>query len=100
VNLLSHIPRGRANATSIPALSRATGMSERECRAEIERLVTVDHVPIVTLPTNPGVFRAATLEELQQARGQIRSRAFALLRRDRGLRLAQQDMVFADGRLF
>ena len=98
--ILASIPHGRENGTSMAALARATGMSEREVRAEIERLVTVDHEPIVTLPTNPGIFRAETIEECRQARAQIRSRAFSLLRRDRGLRLAEQNMVFADGRLF
>jgi hypothetical protein len=85
MSLLFHLPYGEANATSIPALARASGMSQREVRAEIERLVIEDHIPVVCFPTNPGVFIAVTIEEARRGRKQIRSRAGALLRRGRAL---------------
>lgn len=83
-----YIPHGRANATSVPALAAATGLTDREVRAEIERLILVERVPVCTLPVNPGVFVAITPEEVDLAQRQIRSRAGALLRRARALRIA------------
>ncbi len=70
-------------------------MSDREVRAAIEELVTVQHVPVVTLPTNPGVFVAVTSEEVQLARRQIRSRALSLLRRDRALRICAEALSWS-----
>ena len=97
------LPRGRANATSIPALMRALGWSDRQVREGLERLVTEGlepqardprRVPVVTLPTSPGVFVAATPEELELAIASIRGRAMALLRRQRGLRLCREPLVY------
>ncbi len=86
--MIEYLPHGRSNATSIPALRAATGLSDREVRAEIERLILEERVPVCTLPTNPGVFVAVTPEEVDLAQRQIRSRAGALLRRARALRIA------------
>lgn len=102
------LPRGAANATSIPALMRALDWSDRQVREGIEQLITEGlepqardprRVPIVTLPTNPGVFVAVTPDELEQAIRSIRGRAMALLRRQRGLRLCRDPLVYT-GTLF
>lgn len=85
--MLEHIPSGRRHATSVPALCRATGLSDREVRSEIERLVTENHIPIVCLPTNPGVFIATTPAEVELGQRQMRSRAMSLLKRARALRI-------------
>ena len=97
------LPQGRANATSVPALMRALGWSDRQVREGLEQLVCEGlepqardprRVPVVTLPTSPGVFVAATPEELELAIAGIRGRAMALLRRQRGLRLCREPLVY------
>ena len=102
------LPRGEHNATSIPALSRMLGCNERSVREGIEQLITEGitpqskdprRVPVVTLPTNPGVYVAVTPEELELAIRSIRSRAMALLRRQRGLRLCREPLQY-NGSLF
>ncbi|MFA5636581.1 MAG: hypothetical protein WC977_11855 [Anaerovoracaceae bacterium] len=102
------LPRGRAAATSIPALARALRWDERQVREGIEQLVCEGlqpqetdprRVPVVTLPTSPGVFVAMTPEELELAIRGIRGRAMALLRRQRGLRLCRDELAYS-GRLF
>lgn len=75
MTLLPHLPLGRQNATSIPTLSLLSGLSEREVRAEIERLITEDRIPVCTLPTVNGVWIAETPEELELADSHIRNRA-------------------------
>ncbi len=90
--LLSILPTGRENGTSVPALARALGISDRECRALIEELVTEDHAPICSQPTRNGIYLAASAEELDQARAQLHSRAMSLLERCRALRLAAEEM--------
>ena len=73
--MLEHIPHGHASATSIPALSLATGLSDREVRSEIARLVNEEHVPVVTSPTPGGsVYLATTPEELDHVIRTARSR--------------------------
>lgn len=93
--VLKHLPRGRANATSIPALVAATGLTEREVRAAIEELVTLRHLPVCTLPTSRGVWLATTPDEVLEAEAQLRSRAMALLERCRGLRFARERLEYS-----
>ena len=88
MSLADYIPTGRENACCIADLVYATGLTDRAVRQEIERLVVEDHIPICTLPTLFGVFVAETPEEVDLAQRQIRSRAGALLRRARALRIA------------
>lgn len=97
-----HLPRGQANATSVPALCRTLRWSDRQVREGMEQLVTqglkpqaIDpmRVPVVTLPKLNGVFVAVTPEELELAIGSIRGRALALLRRQRGLRLCREPLA-------
>lgn len=57
------LPRGWDNATSVSALSRCLGWSERAVREGLEELVNLWRVPVVTLPTNPGVFIATRPED-------------------------------------
>jgi hypothetical protein len=97
------LPRGASNATSIPALARMLRWSDREVREGIEQLITQGldpqsrdprRVPVVTKPTNPGVYVATTAAELQEAIDGIRGRALALLRRQRGLRLCREPLQY------
>ncbi|MCL5736983.1 MAG: hypothetical protein M1274_15695 [Actinobacteria bacterium] len=90
--LLSLLPHGRASATSIPALRRLTNMSDREVRAAIEELVTVQHVPVVTAA---GVFIAETPEDVDLAVANLRARSMAMLRRCRALRLARESLAWS-----
>ena len=94
-HLLRMLPVGRESGTSVPALARALDISERETRALIEELVTQDHEPICTLPTRNGVYRAATVEELDEARAQLHSRAMSLLTRCRALTLAGEELAWS-----
>jgi hypothetical protein len=93
------LPRGRENATSIPTLvdkmmacrSGWAYMTEaRIIRDGLQQLVNERRVPVVTLPTNPGVFVAVTPEELDLADAHLRSKAMALLKRRRSLRLCRE----------
>lgn len=102
------LPRGARNATSVPALMRALDWTDRQVREGMEQLVCEGlepqardprRIPIVTRPTNPGVFVAVTPEELEEAITGIRGRALAMLRRARGLRLCREEVVYS-GRLF
>jgi hypothetical protein len=99
MNLLALLPTGREHATSVARLSYATGESDRTIRAEIERLVLAGF-PVVTLPTNPGVFLAETPEEIDLADKHLKSKAMAMLRRRRALRFAKTDLQHNAGRLF
>jgi len=65
-------------------------VTERTVREGLEQLVNERRVPVVTLPTNPGVFVAVTPEELDSADAHLRSKAMALLRRRRSLRLCRE----------
>lgn len=86
-DLLSVLPHGRENATSIKELVFLTELSDRQVRAEIERLVMEERVPVVTLPSASGsVYVATTPEELDAGIGHISAKAGALLRRKRALR--------------
>jgi hypothetical protein len=96
------LPRGEQNATSIPALCRALGWTDRQTREGIEQLITEglepqardpQRVPVVTLPKRDGVFVATSPEELELAIKGIRGRAMALLRRQRGLRLCREPLT-------
>jgi hypothetical protein len=71
---------------------RALGWPDREVREGLEELIDQRRVPVVTLPTNPGVFVAVTPAELELAIASIRGRAMALLRRQRGLRLCREPL--------
>jgi len=93
--LLTHIPRGREHATSIRALTLATGLTDRAVREEIERLVTEGHIPVICLPTNPGVFIATTEAEVALGQRQMRSRAMSMLRRARALRLCAESLAWS-----
>lgn len=93
--LMAAIPRGRRNATSIPALCAALGCSNRELRAAIEELVTEEHQPICTLPTRHGIWLAESPEEVEEAAGQLHSRAMSLLERCRALRLAGEALAYS-----
>ena len=88
------LPYGRENATSIPALCRVLGMSDRAVRDGIEELVNVERVPVVTLTTNPGVFIALTPEEVDLADAHLRSKAMAILHRRRSLRLCREYLAY------
>jgi hypothetical protein len=92
--ILSLLPRGRARATSIPSLVRASGLSEREVRQALHELVTEHHQPVVTLPVPRGVWLAETAEEAQAAADQLHSRAMSLLERCRGLRIAGERLAW------
>ncbi|MCL5736942.1 MAG: hypothetical protein M1274_15460 [Actinobacteria bacterium] len=94
-DLLSFLPYGRAHATSVPALCRATGWSDREVRAELERLVVEAHIPVVTLPTTRGVFVAVTPEEVDLATANLRARSLSMLRRCRALRLCREALAWS-----
>jgi hypothetical protein len=93
--LLSFIPHGRAQATNIRALIDATGLPDREVRSEIKRLVREQHIPIVCLPTSPGVFIAETEAEVEAGQRQMRSRAMSLLTTARALRLCGESLVWS-----
>lgn len=93
--LLPHLPTGRRHATSVPILSSLSGLSEREVRAEIERLVTEERIPVCTLPTAAGIWVAETPEELELADAHIRSKAMSLLRRRRALRLCRERIAWS-----
>ena len=99
------LPRGQQSATSIPALCRVLGWTDRQTREGMEQLVCEGlepqakdprRVPIVTRPTNPGVFVAVTPEELEEAITGMRGRALAMLRRARGLRLCREQVAYAE----
>lgn len=92
------LPRGRENATSIPALAVRLGLSDRAVREAIEQLVNGElgrRVPVVTLPTNPGVFVATTLAELDLGDAHIRAKAMALLHRRRSLRFCREQIAYS-----
>ena len=94
--MLEHIPTGKANATSVPALATATGLSTRKVRLEIARLVNEERIPVVTSPTPGGsVYLAANPEELQKAIKTARSRALGNLRRARSWRLCSEALEWS-----
>ncbi len=95
LGVLDCLGPGRRNGTSVPDLARATGLSNREVRAEIERLVVEERIPIVTLPTARGVFLAATPDEIDLAVAGLRSRSLSMLRRCRALRIAREGMTWS-----
>ncbi len=88
------LPRGRSNATSIPALCRLLDTNERAIREGIEQLVNEERIPVVTLPTNPGVFVATTPDELDLGDAHLAAKAGALLRRRRSLRLCREYLAY------
>lgn len=96
--LLPHIPTGRRHATSVSQLSALSGLSDREVRAEIERLLKEDRVPVCTLPTTNGVWIADGPEDIDAADKHLKAKAMSLLRRRRALRLCREPLV--NGRLF
>lgn len=101
-SLLGALPRGRENATSIPALCRRLGAQDRQVREGLQQLVDGElgeRVPVVTLPCRDGVFVATTPEELDLGDAHLRSKAMALLHRRRSLRLCREAMAYT-GRLF
>jgi ABC-type transporter Mla subunit MlaD len=93
------LPRGRRIATSVPDLARWLNMSDREIRQGLEQLVNDRRVAVVTLPVKRGVFVATNQAEVALADEQLRSRAMALLRRRRSLRMAGEALAYT-GRLF
>jgi hypothetical protein len=99
------LPRGARNATSVPALCCALGWSDREVREGMEQLVCEGlqpqakdpkRVPVVTRPTNPGVFVAVTPAELEEAIKGMRSRGIACLARAKGLRMCREQVAYAE----
>lgn len=93
--ILSLLPHGRTNATSIPSLVRASGLSERVVREAIHNLVTEYHIAVVSLPVPRGIWLAQTAEEAQAAAEQLHARAMSLLERCRGLRIAGERIAFS-----
>ena len=89
------LPRGRANACSVPHLARCTGWNERAVREGLEHLLTEYRVPVCTLPVKDGVYVAVTPEECDAADRNLRSRALAILRRRRALRLAGERLAWS-----
>ena len=102
---LNHVlPRGAAHATSVPHLMRLLDWTDRQVREGLEQLVCEGlepqardprRVPVVTRPTNPGVFVAVTPAELEEAITGMRGRGLAMLRRARGLRLCRQQVAYS-----
>jgi hypothetical protein len=83
---------------------RTLGWTDRQVREGIEQLITEglepqardpQRVPVVTRPTNPGVFVAVTLAELEEAITGIQGRGLAMLRRARGLRLCREQVAYS-----
>ena len=93
--ILSLLPSGRAAATSIPSLVRASGLTERAVREAIHELVTEYHIAVVSLPVPRGIWLAETAEEAQAAAEQLHARAMSLLERCRGLRIAGERIAFS-----
>ncbi len=94
------LPRGRENACSVADLAEVMTlcghpMSDRTIREGLEQLVNQYRVPVCTLPCKNGVFVAATPEELDQADAHLRSKALALLRRRRSLRLCREHLAWS-----
>lgn len=93
--LARSLPRGREHATSVPDLCARLGVSDRVLREGLEQLVNGElghRVAVVTLPTSPGVFVAATPAELDLADAHLHSKALALLKRRRSLRLCRAEL--------
>lgn len=98
------LPRGRANATTVADLTYRLELnhwgvspwSDRSVREGLEQLISERRVPVVTLPTNPGVFVAVTPEELDLADANLKSRAMALLVRRRNLRRCKPQLVYRE----
>lgn len=93
--LLCLLPHGRGKATTIKALAAATGMSDRAVRDELARLVNEARVPIVTLPTERGIFVAQTPEEIDLADQHLKAKAMSLLHRRRSLRLCRERLEWS-----
>jgi len=93
------LPRGREHATSIPDLCARLSMHDRQVREGIQRLVDGElegrRIPVVTLPCRDGVFVATTPEELDLGDAHLRSKAQALLRRRRSLRLCREGLAWS-----
>lgn len=92
---MAALPRGHKEATSIPELAHRFNVSGREIRQGLERLVIDRHVAVVTLPCRRGVFIAATPEELDAGLAHIDSKAWALLRRRRALRMCREQLAWS-----
>ena len=89
------LPRGFQNATSIPHLSRCTGWNERKVREGLEMLLNDHRVAVCTLAQPNGVYVAVSPEECEAADHNLRSRALAILRRRRALRLAGERLNYS-----
>jgi len=92
--LYAILPRGSANGTSIRALARQLDTSERTVRDGLRYLVVDEHKPIVTLPTDKGVYLATTAEDLAPARAHLRSKLVSLRERMDALELAAQNLAW------
>ena len=89
------LPRGAANGTDIYTLSIATGLNERSVREGLEELLTIHRVAVCTAPRPNGVYVATCPEECEEADRNLRSRAMAILKRRRALRLAGERLAWS-----
>jgi len=96
VRVLASLPKSRSGATSIPALVRDTGLSDRAVRAALEELVVAYELSVVTLPIARGVWITNEPEEARAAARQLESRAIALHRRARALRRAADRLEYRE----
>lgn len=93
---LAHtLPKGRVKACTVADLAYDMCASDRYIREGLEQLVNERRIPVVTLPTNPGVFIAITPEEVDLADANLRSRAMAILHRRRSLRLCRERLAYS-----
>lgn len=93
--LYAILPRGAANGTSIRALARELDTSERTVRDGLRYLVVEQHRPVVTLPTDNGVYLATTAEDLAPARAHLRSKLVSLRERMDALEMAAQNLAWS-----
>lgn len=87
------LPYCLENGTSIPALCRMLGWSDRKVRQGIQELRRERHIPVVALTKPNGVFIAtkADLDALRRTRDSLRSRAMSEL-----VTVREMDMAIAD----
>jgi hypothetical protein len=90
------LPRGAQNGTDIPTLSIATGLHERAVREGLSLLLNDHRIAVCTAPRPNGIYVATTPEECDEADRNLRSRALAILRRRRALRLAGERLEYSE----
>jgi hypothetical protein len=79
MNIIQFIPKGRQNAITRLELEKATGMSDRKNREDIERLRNIK-IPIVNLKDGTGYYIAETEEEKAVEYALLMSYACSLLK--------------------